>query len=213
MITVNAVLFLFIIQFLLIFIALTVAFYLQNKKQKIKLRTLKFGIEGLSSENETRGIENDERLQWKNMLANLQSKFEQIREANLKLTTSMKALIPESEKSKEHEQFIAQIEQSNKELDACITSLSMENAILGQQVESYKDQVKDLSVKQESSIHKAKYEKILAINDSLELRVESLNKELKEVKKANEDLEKKYIWLENEYNALYENISNPDSQR
>jgi len=151
--------------------------------------------------------QNSDVSEWKQMFEGLKAKFEQLRQVNSKLIDSIEALTPEAEKSDEYKKLIAEIEQGNKELDSCIGNLSKDNQSLVSKMESVENEVKGLSQKLNDTVHKSEYEALTASKHDLELKADSLRKELEEKNTEFSSLEKNYMWLEKEYNALYENAS------
>jgi chromosome segregation ATPase len=207
MIKVNALAFLFIIQFMLTFLGLTVFLYLQNKKLSVKEIISRGEINRLRSEIQDKEKINTELLAWKDMFDNLQKKFEQIKGVNAKLKEAIALLIPEAQRSKEYEQLIADIEQNNKELDMCINTLQKENEELDKKAKSFQREISELSTELQHSVSMEEFKKVSAEKKRLEIQVERLKEELDSMTKQYENLEKNYIWLEKEYNALYKNIS------
>jgi chromosome segregation ATPase len=206
MIQINALIFLFLVQFLLIFLGLAVFLFLKLKKTNIKSTISQGEIRRLESEidrykNEVTGL-----LNWQNMFNDLQKKFEHVTSVNSKLKAMIDALIPEAERSKEFQEVLCEVENNNKELSACIGSLKNENEEINKQMRSFKSEVDGLSKKLRDSVTKKEYENLLSEKNRLELKVGHLKDDLEKKKKDYEKLEKNYMYLEKEYNALYENL-------
>lgn len=206
MIQINALIFLFIVQFLLIFLGLVVFLLLKLKKTNIKSTISQGEIRRLESEidkykNEVTGL-----LNWQNMFNDLQKKFEHVTSVNSKLKTMIDALIPEAERSREFQEVLCEAESNNKELSACIGSLKNENEEINKQMRSFKNEVDGLSKKLKDSVTRKEYENLLSEKSRLELKVGHLKDDLETKAKEIEKLEKNYMYLEKEYNALYENL-------
>ena len=207
-ITVNALAFLFLIQSMLIAIVFVIFYYQISKKEKMKATIAQSKVRQLLMAVENQEEQSGEVTEWKEMFKDLQSKFDQIRKVNKKLTESITSLVPKAEKSKEYENLIAEIENNNEELDSCIGTMKEENANLGKKMESFRKEVQGLSTKLDDSINKSEFDYVMAEKNKLELNCSSLKSKVKELDKAHKNLQKNYVWLEKEYNALYENISN-----
>lgn len=208
MIRINALAFLFTIQFLLIFLGLAVFLFIRYRKQKEKEIACEEEIGKLRHSIRDHKEKNEELSGWKSMFNELQGKFEKIKNFNSKLKKAIASLIPEAERSREYKELIADIEQSNKELDLCIGTIEQENEELEQKITSYEKTVEGLTSKIEADyVSKTEYSKLSAEKTGLEIRVKKLMDELESKTREQEKLDKNYKWLENEYNALYNNIN------
>jgi len=203
MLRINALIFLFIIQFLLISAGLSIFLFFKYRKQAAKGTISQGEIRRLESEIETRKNEITALLKWKDMFTDLQKNFDQIKSVNQKLKEAVDTLVPEAERSKEFAQLITEIEQSNQELDTCLGTLKKENESLNQNMQAFKDQISGLSGKLQNSVSKKEFQKILDENDYFQTQTEKLREDLKHKTKEHEKLEKNFIYLEKEYNALY----------
>jgi len=204
LIKVNALAFLFIIQFLLIFFGLTIFLFIKYRKLTIKEVITRGEISRLKSEIEGQTKENILLLRWRDMFIDLREKFELIKNNNIKLKETINLLIPEAQRTKEYEQLLADIESNNKELDMCIGTLQKENENLNQRVKSFTVEMDELTHKLEHSVSEDKYQSLAAEKN---LEIKKLEEALKEQVRRYENLEKNYVWLEKEYRALYRNIS------
>jgi chromosome segregation ATPase len=206
MIRINALIFLFIIQFLLIFLILTIVLFRQYRKINIKT-TISLGeIRRLESEigrykEEVTGL-----LNWQTMFNDLQKKFDQVNAVNSKLKGMIDVLIPEAERSKEFQEILNDVEHNNKELSSCIGSLQNEKEAMNKQMTSFQKEIDGLSKKLRESVNKEEYQNVLNEKNRLELKVEHLKEDLDKKKQEYEKLEKNYMYLEKEYNALYDNF-------
>jgi chromosome segregation ATPase len=206
MIQINALIFLFLVQFLLIFLGLSIIFFRQYRKINIKTTISQGEIRRLESEIDRYKKEVTGLLNWQTMFNDLQKKFEHITAVNSKLKTMIDALIPEAERSKEFQEILNEVEHNNKELSACIGSLKNENEEINKQMRSFKNEVDGLSKKLRDSVTRKEYENLLSEKHRLELKVGHLKDDLEKKTKENEKLEKNYMYLEKEYNALYDNL-------
>ncbi len=207
MIKVPPLVLLFLIQFLLIFLGLTIFLFLRNRKLSVKAIIVRGEANRLKSELTHMESKNVELSDSKNTLSDLQKKFEEVKNINAKLKDSINKLIPEAERTKEHEQVIRDIEQSYAELDSFIAILRKEKEQLHEKSKSSESYINKLEKKLKQSVSKEEYDNLKAHNKSLELRFEKLKKDLEDKTGECESLQKNYIWLEKEYNALYNNIS------
>lgn len=211
MIRVNALVFLFLVQFLLILFGLSVVLFRQKKKFIMKDIVSSGEIHRLRDEVENLGQRNEQLAVWKDMFNTLQTKVEQIRSVNAKLKDSIALLVPEAERSKEYEQLISDFEKNNNELDMCIGTLRKENSELDHKTKSFARDIDKLKKKLEQSVSNEEHKNILAQKKSLELKVEGLKEELAQITKEYDNLQKNYVWLEKEYNALYKNTQQEGS--
>ena len=211
MIQIKALIFLFLVQFLLIFLGLAVFLFLRLKKTNIKFTISQGEIRRLESEIDRYKKEVTGLLNWQTMFNDLQKKFEHATAVNLKLKTMIDALIPEAERSKEFQGILNDVENNNKELSVCIGSLKNENDEINKQIISFKNEVDGLSKKLRDSVTKAEYENLLSEKNRLELKVGHLKDDLEKKTKEVEKLEKNYMYLEKEYNALYDNFKGETS--
>ncbi len=199
MIKVNALAFLFIIQFLLIFSGLTLFLFIQYRKQK--QRNI-FTYEEIQNLND----QDAELLVLKDLYNDLKGKFEHLKNMNVKLKETIAKLTPEAEKSREYEEIINDIEQCNKDLEMCIGSLEKENEELDKKIVSFKYDIQGLSKELLDSVKKVEFDRVVAEKNRLEIKVKNLKEQLDKKTKKNEKLDRDYLSLEKEYKALYENI-------
>ncbi len=207
MIRINALAFLFIVQFLLIFLGIAIFLFIHCRRQTSREVVCRQEIERLTEDITNQKGKSSELLKWKVMFEDLQAKFKQIKNINMKLKGAIETLVPDAEKSKEYEQLISDLELNNNELDLCLETLENKNDELEKRAITSEHKVEGLNRKLQDYVSKAKYNMALSENKSLELKVDSLKKQLESQAKEYENLEKNYAWLENEYNALYNNIN------
>jgi chromosome segregation ATPase len=212
MIKINALAFLFIIQFLIVFITLTILSYRQIKKLKSKALKLQGEIIRLKLEIENLENIHHEIEEWKQVFNGLQSKFEGIRNANSSLKESIRQLIPTAERSDSYNKIITDIERNNKELDMCIATLQKENEELRERTESVQKNINKMSAQLNNSVSQKDYDSAVADKHQLERKVSKLQDELADMTNQYEGLEKNYLWLEKEYNALYTNVTEAQEQ-
>jgi len=203
---VDATAFLFMLELLLALAGVSVLFFLKHRKQKEKEIVYRDRIEKLQDSVREQERRNEELSGFKEAFANMQGKLDKVRAINLKLRQAIDTLVPEAERSEEYKKLIAEIERNNKELDLCINTLERENEELCRDVTSFRDEINDLSRKLKEAVSRAEFDRVVAENKRLELRVESLRDKLNNKTAEYEKLEKNYMWLEKEYNALYNNI-------
>jgi len=203
---INALIFLLLVQFLLICLGVSVFLFLKVRKTNIKFTISQGEIRRLESEIDKYKKEVMGLLNWQTMFNDLQKKFEHVTSVNSKLKTMIDALIPEAERSKEFQEVLNEVENNNKELSASIGSLKNENEEINKQMRSFRNEVDGLSKKLRDSVSKKEYENLLSEKNRLELKVGHLKDELELKKKDYDKLEKNYMYLEKEYNALYENL-------
>ncbi len=206
-IKINALVLLFIVQFLLVFITLAVVFYRKLKKEEVKAAVSEGGVRRLSFEVKKMEEKSDEQSGWKDKFGDLQSKFDVIKKHNEKLKMSIDKLVPEAERTKEYAEVIGDIEESYVELDSFLRELKKEKLDLAEQAHSFQGDIKNLSSKLDNSVNKAEFDILQAEKHGVELKVKKLQGELDEKTHEYDSLEKNYMWLEKEYNALYENAS------
>jgi chromosome segregation ATPase len=211
MIRISALIFLFTIQFLLIFWGLAVFLFLRNKKLIIKSTISQGEIRRLENEIKQYKEEITGLSGWQEMFNNLQGKFEKVNSVNSKLKAMIDVLVPEAERSREFQEIINEVEQNNNELGTCIGALQKENEALNQQMKTFEKDVSGLSRKLKDSVKKEEYQSVLNEKQSLERKQERLREELENKTKEYEKLEKNYIYLEKEYNALYNNFKGEQS--
>ncbi|MBI5055939.1 MAG: hypothetical protein HZB61_04915 [Nitrospirae bacterium] len=206
MIRVNALVFLFIIQFLLMFLGLSIFLFIRHRKLSVKATIAQGEIRRLESEMTGQQQEITNLLPLQDMIKGLQQKFEESKTLNTQMKEMIDFLVPEAERTKEFQQLLTEMEQSNKDLDTSLGTLQMENASLHEQMKSSRKEVDKLSTKLRDTVKKDEYQNVLSEKKGLELKVESLQTRLEEKTKELEKLEKNYIYLEKEYNALYKNF-------
>ncbi len=211
MIKVPTLLLLFLIQFLFIFLGFSILLFLRYKKLRIKEVIARGEANRLRDEFKKMEIYNDEVSGWENKFSDLQKKFEHVKNINEKLKGSIDKLIPEAKRTKEHQQVIRDIEQSYIELDTFIGTLRKEKEQLHAKTRAYESDMRRQSQKMEHSVPKEEYDKLNTREKSLELKFEKLKKELEDKVKEYDNLQTNYVWLEKEYNALYNNISEDKS--
>lgn len=202
---------LFLVQFLLIFLGLTIFLFLQYKKLRVKELIARGEAGRLRAELENAERINDHASGLEDKFSDLQKKFDQVKTINEKLKDAINKLIPEGKRTKEHEQAINDIEQSYAEFDSFIGILRKEKETLSAQSKVFKLDISKLSQRLEHSVSKDDYDKLNSQKKSLELKFAKLKKDLEDKAKEHESLQKNYVWLEKEYNALYDNINDTNS--
>ncbi|UCH81009.1 MAG: hypothetical protein JSW20_14940 [Nitrospiraceae bacterium] len=160
----------------------------------------------LHTEVNRQSLVNNELMEWKDMFNELQEKFEGIRTLNEKLKDSIALLIPEAERSKEYEQLITDIEQSNKTLDNCIGSLKKENEELEKTTAALEREANGLADLLQKSVRKEELDKAVEKKRSIELKYKKIVAEFDQLRTEHEKLQKSNMSLQKEYNALYDNI-------
>jgi chromosome segregation ATPase len=206
MVNVPALLFLFLLQFLLVSIGLAVFFFIRHRKMNMKLVISQGEIRRLESEIERHKEEVNGLLSFQKMFYDLQQKFEQIQGINTKLREAVEVLVPEAERSKEFAELISQIDSHNKELSTCIGTLQTENDSLTKRMKSFQTEVAGMSERLRGSVTKEDHQQVLNEKDRLERKIKNHQEELDKKTREYEKLEKNYMHLEKEYNALYMNI-------
>ena len=207
MVRVNALAFIFIVQFLLMFLGIAIFLFIHCRRQTRRAVVSRQEIGRLNDDIRNQKRKSSELLKWKEMFEDLQEKFKQIKNINMKLKGAIETLVPDAEKSKEYKQLISDLELNNNELDSCLESLGSKNDELEKKALTFEHKVEGLNRKLQDYVSKAKYNIAVSENKSLELKVDSLKKQIESQAKEYENLEKNYAWLENEYNALYDNIN------
>jgi uncharacterized phage infection (PIP) family protein YhgE len=192
-IKVNALVFLFVVQFLLIFLGLTIFLFIRSRKINHGQGSYKDNdsLEGSVKIPETN---NEEIAVMKGMLSDFQDKFEKIKNVNTNLKEAVTTLMPEGEGSGQYEQLLAEVEKNQREIELCIETLQRENEQLNDKNKSFEEGAGKLATK---------YATVLSEKTSLESRVEELHKELAGLTEANDKLKHTYSMLEKEYDALY----------
>jgi chromosome segregation ATPase len=212
--------FLFIIEILFITVGAALFFFFQNRKLRSGQGYPKKPAEILQSEpgetsKDTTGIS-----EWKEKFGDLQQKFERMKEVNTKLKDLISSLMPKSSRSGDMQQLLSDMELSKDEFDACIGGLKKEMNDMGEQIASYKKQVQSYKKESESqkeeitqlhrklkgTVKKAEFDSIEADKNRLAIRVEQLENQLKERNEEFNKMEKEHMWLEKEYNRMYNNI-------
>jgi DNA repair exonuclease SbcCD ATPase subunit len=160
----------------------------------------------LHTEVNRQSLVNNELMEWKDMFNELQEKFEGIRTLNEKLKDSIALLIPEAERSKEYEQLITDIEQSNKTLDNCIGSLKKENEELEKTTAALEREAYGLADLLQKSVRKEALDRAVEKKRSIELKYKKIVAEFDQLRTEHEKLQKSNTSLQKEYNALYDNI-------
>ena len=160
----------------------------------------------LHTEVNRQSLVNNELMEWKDMFNELQEKFEGIRTLNEKLKDSIALLIPEAERSKEYEQLITDIEQSNKTLDNCIGSLKKENEELEKTTAALEREANGLADLLQKSVRKEELDRAVEKKRSIELKYKKIVAEFDQLRTEHEKLQKSNTSLQKEYNALYDNI-------
>ena len=206
MISVPPLLFLFLIQFLLMFAVLSAVLFLRSRKIRAQGSLSEGEASRLKDEVEAMAHKSAELAKWEEMFLSMQAQFSQSKDENTTLKESIERLIPEAERSKEFERLMAAAEQNKRELDSSIGTLKQENIQLGEEVQSLKTQVDTLTQQLSQSVPGEKYEALSSQKKSLELKMAKINKQLEEEHSILEQLKNNYSWLEKEYNALYDNI-------
>jgi predicted nucleic acid-binding Zn-ribbon protein len=207
MIKINALALLFIIQLLIVFIVLNIDLFRRIKKLKSQAVKFQGEIMKLRLEIENLGNIHNEIEERKEAFIALQSKFEGVRKAGSSLKESIEKLVPNAERSDEYEKIISDIESNNKELDRCISRLQKENEGLRERSEAVHKNINKLSAKLNNSVSRKEYDNVMAEKRTLERVASKLKDEIADITKQYEGLEKNYLWLEKEYNALYTNVT------
>jgi len=198
---------LFLIQFLLIFMGVSIFLFHRHKKLRIKEVIARGEANRLRDELRNMVIQNEQVSGWGNKFSDLQTKFEQVKNINEKLKDAINKLIPEAKRTKDHEQIFRDIEHSYVELNSFIGALRQEKDQLQAKTKAYESDMSKLSQKLEHSVAKEEFDKLNIQKKSLELKFEKLRKDLEGKVREYDSLQKNYLWLEKEYNALYSNIS------
>ncbi len=204
MIKIDALIFMFIVQSMLVFLGAAVFMFIRYRKLAKKGFDNQTEIEQVNENVENPEQENEELIRWKEMFNDLQENFQHIRSANMKLQETIKELIPEAEQSEELKKMISGFEQTNKELDNCLGTLEKENEELDQKIGDFEDEVHGLNRKLKSSVSKVEYDSLVADKNRLEIKIKGLQDQLNVKVEEYAKLDKNYMWLEKEYNALYE---------
>jgi len=203
---ISALFFLFLVQFLLTFLGATVFLFLKIRNTNVKFTISQGEIRRLEREIDRCKEEVAELINLQAMFNDLQKKFAHVTSVNAKLKTMIDAFIPEAERSKEFQEVLCEVENNNKELSVSIGTLKNENEEINKQMRSFKHEVEGLSKKLRESVSNEEYENLLSEKNRLELKVGHLKDELEQKKKDYNKLGKNYMYLEKEYNALYENL-------
>ena len=198
---------LFLAQFLLICLGLAVFLFLRNRKLRLKEIILQGEACRLRSEMGQYARTTEYLSGLKEKFDDVQEKFAQVNNLNTKLKDAVKTMSPEEGGAKEYEQLIAEIEKNNRELDRCLGTLQKDNDNLNEQTKSFKNEVDKLTHKLQHSVSVDEFNNLKAENEGLELKIKSLKKDVETKNQENETLQKNYLWLEKEYNALYNNIN------
>lgn len=206
-IKINALALLFTTQFLLVFFILTIVFYRRYRKQKINAVIARGEARRRTAEIAYQEQKNEELAGLKEEYNNLYTQLERVKHLNAKLKASLDKLIPQAKRTQEQELVIKDIEEYYAELDTFIQTLTREKEELHSKSESYEDAITKISLKLKNSISKEEHDYVKAQNNRLELEINKHKDELAKVERSNSELEKNYIWLEKEYNALYENTN------
>ena len=206
-IRVSPLVLLFLIQFLLIFLGLTIFLFFQYRKIRVKEVIARGEANRLRDELKNMEINNkDKGLGWEDKFSNLQKKYEHVKNINAKLNESINKLLPEAKRTNGQEQVIRDIEQSYIELESFIVSLRKEKELFHSKSKSLEGDINKLSQKLEHSVSKEEYDKSTAQKKGLESKFDKLKKDLADKSTEYESHKKNYLWLEKEYNALYDNI-------
>jgi chromosome segregation ATPase len=206
-IRVHPLVMLFLIQFLLIFLGLTLFLFFKYRKINVKEIIARGEAIRLRDELKNMEINKDNGSGWKDKFSDLQKKYEHVKSINAKLNESINKLLPEAKRTNGHEQIIKDIEQSYIELESFIVSLQKEKELFHAQSKSLEGDINKLSQKLEHSVSKEEYDKLDAKKNGLESKFDKLKEDLAVKSTECESLKKNYLWLEKEYNALYDNIS------
>jgi len=208
---IRPLLFLFIVQFLILFAALSIFLIIRYRKLSVKealarkeAKQFRVEIAGSSQQIEIKSAEFD---QLKKTFEDLQGKFKHIKENNGKLKTMIEELVPEAKRSKEFAKVIGEIEESNKELDSCIDTLHKENSDLEKKARSLEREAEGLADLLQQSVRKEELYRVQSQKKSLEIKMKKTEQDLKDKTEAYDKLQKNYTWLEKEFNALYKNVS------
>ncbi len=199
MIKIDALMFLIIIEFLLIFFGLTVFLFLKYRKQ-----TMKVNIPGEEVQKLKDVIENKEKKivelsGWKHKFTDSEKRFELTGIINAKLIEFFMGLIPDAEKSEELKKIIADFDYSDKELD----TLKDENEKLNQKIKDFEQEIKGISGILQGSLSNKGSDTVSAEGDEFAEKVRKLEEELKNKEEECIKLKDTYADLEKEYNILY----------
>ena len=204
MIRINATIFLFIVELMLLFMAAAIFMFIQWKKKsgsnsgpRSEQDESSFGDSGISS---------DELAVWQNKCSDLQGKFENTQKINGQLQKLIRDIVPEAEMSEQYKKVIDEFEKNNKEIDMCITTLEKENTDLDEKAYLADNKVEGMKRKMKDMVSASEYNIIAAEKKRLEIKVERLKDELESKIQEYAKLDKNYLWLEKEYNSLYENM-------
>ena len=207
MLKVHPLIFLFFVQFFLILCAVTVLLFIRNRKLAARESTTRAESQRFEAEIRKREgsvkVDNNEVSKWKDMVSDMQNKFQTVRSTNVKLKESIARLIPEADRSAEYEELLSGIEIANKELDTCVGTLENKNKELETRAESIGREAEGLAELLQKSVRKEELDKVLSQKEELELKVMGLEKELENKTGECETLTKQFEWLKQEYNSLY----------
>ncbi len=206
-IKINALVLLFTVQFLIIFVTLTIVFYRQYRKQKISAIVAQGESRRLTAEIAYQEQKNNEFSELQGEFGEMQNKYDQVKTLNEKLKASIDTLIPQAKRTKEHELVIKDIEGYYAELDSFVRTLRTEKDQLSTKSDTYEKDIAKISLKLKGSISKEDHDYVKAQNNRLTLEIDKHLEELAKAESSYSELEKNYMWLEKEYNALYENAN------
>jgi len=203
MIRINATLFLFIVEFMILFLGVAVIMFFQWRKQRGMSAVAGPKDDNSSGDN---GISSEEFAKWQQKCNEFQEKFEKTKGINAQLQELIREIVPEAEMSEQYKKVIAEFEKNNKEIDMCITTLEKENQGLDERVYLADNKVEGIQRKMKDMVSGADYNMLAAEKKRLEIKVERLKDELESKIQEYAKLDKNYLWLEKEYNSLYENM-------
>jgi chromosome segregation ATPase len=203
MIRINATLFLFIVEFMILFLGVAVIMFFQWRKQRGMS-----AVTGSKDDNSSggNGISSEELAKWQQKCTEYQEKFEKTKGINAQLQELIREIVPEAEMSEQYKKVIAEFEKNNKEIDMCINTLEKENQGLDERAYLADNKVEGIQRKMKDMVSGADYNMLAAEKKRLEIKVERLKDELESKIQEYAKLDKNYLWLEKEYNSLYENM-------
>lgn len=231
MLKISTAQFLFMMEIIALSVGAAIFFFFQNRKLKSRTETPHTEsptpkearaepVKAVQKNLQQQPQKSGEVSEWKEKAANLQHKFDDLREINTKLKELIRSLLPKSARTQELEQLLSDMEISRNELDACIGGLRTELKDVGDEISSFKNQLQEkkkeaeaqkeeitqLKRKLKDTVKKADYDSIEADRNRLTNKVEQMEKQLKERNEEYKKLEKEHMWLEKEYNRIYNNI-------
>jgi chromosome segregation ATPase len=212
--------FLVIIEILVVAVGAALFFIFQNRKLKLMQENPDKPAETMQKELREPSEKTTEISAWKEKFGNLQQEFDRMKEINTKLKELIGSIMPKSSQSGDMQQLLSDMDLGKDNFDACIGGLKKEMKDMGEQVASYKKQIQSYKKESESqkeeitqlhrklkgTVKKAEFDSMEADKNRLAIRVEQLEKQLKGKTEEFKKIEKEHMWLEKEYNRMYNNI-------